>query len=139
MSIETLLEAAKFLELQAQQQKARGKLVFFFIILYILFQIHPPATYSPKVQHASIQQFRENDFYVLVFRVIITVQLEGTNCTLRMTSKMRPNCVRDYTHTSRLGCSYEEHFCFCFHIRCGAAERVCASAYVTVCMNLTLK
>lgn len=63
MSIETLLEAAKFLELQAQQQKARGKLVFFFIILYILFQIHPPATYSPKVQHASIQQFRENDFF----------------------------------------------------------------------------
>lgn len=31
MSIETLLEAAKFLELQAQQQqKARGKLVFYF-------------------------------------------------------------------------------------------------------------
>lgn len=30
MSIETLLEAAKFLELQAlQQQKARGKLVFY--------------------------------------------------------------------------------------------------------------
>lgn len=28
MSIETLLEAAKFLELQAQQQKARGKLLF---------------------------------------------------------------------------------------------------------------
>lgn len=30
MSIETLLEAAKFLELQAQQQqKTRGKLVFY--------------------------------------------------------------------------------------------------------------
>lgn len=31
MSIETLLEAAKFLELQAlQQQKARGKLLFYY-------------------------------------------------------------------------------------------------------------
>lgn len=40
MSIETLLEAAKFLELQAQQQqKARGKSGFLKIInIYIL---HP--------------------------------------------------------------------------------------------------
>lgn len=35
MSIETLLEAAKFLELQAQQQKARGKLIY-FILFFIL-------------------------------------------------------------------------------------------------------
>lgn len=36
MSIETLLEAAKFLELQAQQQKARGKFIFYFIFLMII-------------------------------------------------------------------------------------------------------
>lgn len=37
MSIETLLEAAKFLELQAQQQqKARGMLVFYYIYSNIL-------------------------------------------------------------------------------------------------------
>lgn len=41
MSIETLLEAAKFLELQAQQQKARGKLVFFFIF-FIYFISNTP-------------------------------------------------------------------------------------------------
>lgn len=37
MSIETLLEAAKFLELQAQQQqKARGMLLFYYVYSTIL-------------------------------------------------------------------------------------------------------
>lgn len=119
MSIETLLEAAKFLELQAQQQKARGKLVFYLI--YFISNT-PTRNIQPEGTAREYSTVQRKDFYVLVFRVIMTVQLERTNCTLRITSKMCPNCVRDYTHTSRLGCSYEEHFCFCFHIRCGAAE-----------------
>lgn len=46
MSIETLLEAAKFLELQAQQQKARGKLVFYYEYIFLL-------TFSCKIGHTK--------------------------------------------------------------------------------------
>lgn len=56
MSIETLLEAAKFLELQAQQQqKTRGKLfIFLLCVVNICITLHKlPGGHVVKTWHAG--------------------------------------------------------------------------------------
>lgn len=57
MSIETLLEAAKFLELQAQQQqKARGKFGLCLIIVFYMFipKLRSQTARSNMQQEATI-------------------------------------------------------------------------------------